>query len=210
MIPTDDNATYRTRPSIKSGTRSSVRVAFVAPFRRVLGTTEEARVRRSSSHGGETRQTRGKRKRLRDSIESGKRKKRPRRRKTGARFSLEKSEAVTRGLGREEIYFLNYVDRINCVFDYICRAKEIRYYEGNVYSIEIASRVSDRFVLYGVPACPCRIVSSRRVSCLVQEESVCTQGGTRAMLPRIERSRAKTILLVARCSFPIIYRTYQD
>lgn len=44
-------------------------------------------------------------------------------------------------------------------------SEEIRYYEENVYSIEIAScaraRVSDRFVLYGVA---CRVVSYRLVS----------------------------------------------
>lgn len=83
-------------------------------------------------------------------------------------------------------------------------SEEIRYYEENVYSIEIAScaraRVSDRFVLYGVA---CRVVSYRLVSSrLVQEESVCTQGESNVL--------ARKQFYWSHVAFPIIYRTYQD
>lgn len=110
----------------------------------------------------------------------------------------------------EKRFTLNYVDRITA-FDYICRAKRFVTTKINVYSIEIASRaqahVSDRFVLYGVGVCPDRIVACR----LVQEESVCTQGGFICDVTMNRTfSRENNFTGRTRCFFPIIYRTYQD
>lgn len=115
MFSTDDNATYRTRPSILSGTRSSVRVAFVAPFRRVLEQPKKP-VRRSSSP--RRNETRGKRN---DSGFDRKRKAESAAVENRRAVLPRKLEAITR-VSVERRFTLNYVDRITA-FDYICRAK---------------------------------------------------------------------------------------